>query len=396
LALVAKARRGGPCHLTRASTAWWLVAAAVLGAAQAAPSRAPARPTVWLCRPGLPRDPCTPGLSTTVYSPSLRPLARIEARVRRLPVDCFYAYPTVSDQPTGNADLQVGPEERSVALYQAAFYSQDCRVFAPVYRQVTLRAGVGRSSTPPSRRLAFTSLESAFFDYLRHYNHGRGFVLIGHSQGAFVLRQLIRKDLDPVPSLRRHLVSAILLGGNVLVRPGPAGLGGDFRHVPACRFDSQVGCVVAFSSFDQPVPADSLFGRPVSSATGGPPPPGQVVLCTNPASLSGGSGLLDPVLPTAPFARGTTIAAGSALVGLRPPNPAPPTVWWSVPGAYLARCSAAGGARVLQVSPVDGAPRLAPSPDARWGLHLLDANLALGNLVRLVAHQAAAYLHQRH
>jgi hypothetical protein len=51
---------------------------------------------------------------------------------------------------------------------------------------------------------------------------------------------------------------------------------------------------------------------------------------------------------------------------------------------------------VLQVSPVDGAPRLAPSPDARWGLHLLDANLALGNLVRLVAHQAAAYLHQRH
>jgi hypothetical protein len=31
---------------------------------------------------------------------------------------------------------------------------------------------------------------------------------------------------------------------------------------------------------------------------------------------------------------------------------------------------------------------LQPSPDATWGLHLVDANIALGDLVDLVAAQA--------
>ena len=39
-----------------------------------------------------------------------------------------------------NSDLSIDPEERSIALYQAARYSQHCRVFAPMYRQVTLAA----------------------------------------------------------------------------------------------------------------------------------------------------------------------------------------------------------------------------------------------------------------
>ena len=61
-------------------------------------------------------------------------------------------YPTVSDQKTGNANLHIDPEERSIALYQAARYSQYCKVYAPMYRQVTL-AGIGSSARrrPPSR-----------------------------------------------------------------------------------------------------------------------------------------------------------------------------------------------------------------------------------------------------
>ena len=36
-------------------------------------------------------------------------------------------------------------------------------------------------------------------------------------------------------------------------------------------------------------------------------------------------------------------------------------------------------------------PALTPSPDPAWGLHLLDANVAQGDLVSLVAAQAARY-----
>src|SRR5581483_5560887 len=151
-------------------------------------------------------------------------------------VDCFYVYPTVRGQQTGNANLHIDPVERSIALYQAARYSQYCKVYAPIYRQVTL-AGIGQGTptTKPNPKIALADVRQAFANYLKKYNHGRGFVLIGHSQGSFVLRSLIAKDVDPKPAVRQRLVSAILLGGNVLVKKGPRGIGGDFKHIPACR-----------------------------------------------------------------------------------------------------------------------------------------------------------------
>lgn len=150
-------------------------------------------------------------------------------------IDCFYVYPTVSMQKTGNANLHVDAEEMVVARVQAARYSQYCRVFAPMYRQVTLAGiGAGRPTTPPSPGLALADVQSAFRTYLRRDNRGRGFVLIGHSQGSFMLRQLIAREIDSKPALRRRLVSAILLGGNVLVKAGKDS-GGDFRHIHACH-----------------------------------------------------------------------------------------------------------------------------------------------------------------
>src|SRR5579864_3147709 len=68
--------------------------------------------TVWLCRPGHEPDPCTPGLSTTVYTPGFQQLRVEQPRQVRSPkIDCFYVYPTVSDQVTGNANLHIDPQE---------------------------------------------------------------------------------------------------------------------------------------------------------------------------------------------------------------------------------------------------------------------------------------------
>ncbi len=66
--------------------------------------------TVWLCRPGQLPDPCTPALSTTVYSPTLaqRGVQHLK-QMKNPPIDCFYVYPTVSDQKTINANLQIDP-----------------------------------------------------------------------------------------------------------------------------------------------------------------------------------------------------------------------------------------------------------------------------------------------
>ena len=361
-----------------------VAAAAACAMALAAAGPVSASATVWLCRPGLAADPCTPGLSTTVFSTSITQLAVTSPKpVRKPAIDCFYVYPTVSDQPTENANLHIDPVERSIALYQAARYSQYCRVFAPMYRQVTLTA-LDKTGTESAAAVAIglADVRAAFKEYLARDNHGRGFVLIGHSQGSFVLRALISRDVDPKPAVRSRLVSAILLGGNVLVKRG-SGVGGDFTHVPACRSATQLGCVIAFSTFDAPVPAASLFGRPPAGTAAT-----RSVLCTNPAALGGGSGLIDPIFPSAPFAT-SVIGSVTGAVGI--PRPKVSTVWISVPHAYRASCSSANGANVLEIAPVGAAPKPNAIPNASWGLHLVDANIALGNLVSIVSTEAAAF-----
>jgi hypothetical protein len=358
-----------------------LALAALVVAGLAAAGTASAR-TEWLCKPGQSPDPCNVSLATTVFSPTLHKLRVTHPVPDKKPaVDCFYVYPTVSDQKTTLANLHVDPEERSIALYQAARYSQYCRVFAPMYRQVTATAlDSGYAETPQHLATPLKDVRAAFATYLRQDNHGRGFVLIGHSQGSFLLEELIAKDVDTKPAVRKRLVSAILLGGNVLVKRHK-NVGGSFQHVPACRSATQLGCVIAFSSFDQPPPANALFGRTTV--------PGDQVLCTNPAALGGGAAKVDPVFPSAPFAPGTIIAAGISLLKITQPTAS--TTWVTEPGAYRAQCSSAGGANVLQITALNGAQTATPSPNPTWGLHLLDASIELGNLLAVVHSEANAY-----
>jgi hypothetical protein len=204
-------------------------------------------------------------------------------------------------------------------------------------------------------------------------------VLLSHSQGTFVLRDLIREQIDPSRAMRRKLVSAILLGGNVEVKKG-SDRGGDFKRVRACRSARQLGCVIAFSAFNAPVPSNAIFGRTAE--------PGREVLCTNPAALGGGSARLTSIYPSRPFASSVigNIANG-ATAGL----PRPRTAWASFPRAYSGRCSRADGAGVLQVRAAGDVFQLVPLPDASWGVHLADPNIAMGNLASLVKRQIARY-----
>jgi hypothetical protein len=311
-------------------------------------------------------------------------------RARRPPVDCFYVYPTVSAQPTLNANLRIDPELTNVARSQASRFSQVCRIYAPVYRQLTI-AGIFAPATREERQraqaVAYAGVRSAWREYLARFNRGRGVILIGHSQGTSMLRRLARERIDSRPRVRRRLVSALLLGGNVVVRMG-RDRGGDFRRIPACRSASQTGCVVAYSSFDVEPSAAARFGR-AGALFGGPSGPNMRALCVNPATLVGG-GALRPYYTANRF---------SGLLGGIGPLPSVRTVWASFPGLYRARCRQAGDATWLQIDDVGGAddprPRVRPTPTPDWGLHFWDVNLALGNLVELTERQVAAYLRRR-
>lgn len=377
----------------KAGIALAIAAAVALIMALAGPAAAEAK-TVWLCKPGAAPNPCFENLQTTVIA------GDGAAKVVNTPVaadpkvDCFYVYPTVSDQPATNADLIVDPEQTAIARYQASRFSQRCRVFAPMYRQLTL-TGISQPALPRSAlELAYGDVAAAWREYMKRYNKGRGVVLIGHSQGTGMLTELIREKIDRFPAARERLVSALLLGGNVTVKQG-SDVGGAFNKVPACRSKKQRHCVVAYSTFNEPPPDTPAFGKPSGAlvdAFGGGGRADTEVLCNNPAALGGGVAPLRTLVPTSPFPG--TIGLGVRLTfNGTPPTAATP--WVQPQDHYTGICQSSNGANVLMVSPVGSARTLVPVPDPTWGLHLADVNIALGDLVGLVRSQSRSYLKAR-
>jgi hypothetical protein len=355
------------------------------------PARTDTEGIEWLCNPDLQVDPCRfDSDATSVPAKGVATVQRSIA-VPAPPIDCFYVYPTTSTQLGLLSNLHIDPVQTVTAELQASRFSQACRVFAPMYQQVTQQVVDNVSELSESiLDKAYQGVASGWDDYMAHYNHGRGVVLIGDSQGATMLTALIRAKVDPYRQVRRQLVSAILLGGNVTVPVG-RDVGGSFENIPACTSLTQTGCVVAFSSFEQPPPTDSIFGRPGQGVSLFVPhasrsAAGLEVLCVNPSSISGGTGVLDPYFlsPSGAMPPGSTRPAGQ-----------PATPWLRYPDLYSAHCEYQDGASWLQVSapitPGDTRPVVTQSLGPQWGLHLYEMNLALGNLVELVLGQARSY-----
>jgi hypothetical protein len=383
-------------HALRTALAFAVAALLTLALAATASAKSS---TVWLCKPGKKPDPCMQDRTTTVTSyagTTRQESVQKPVKSGKPAIDCFYVYPTVSEQEGPNANLEIEPQETQIAIDQASRFSQDCKVYAPMYRQLTLKAiNEPAAVTPAAELTAYEGVLSAFLEYMHKFNKGRGVVLIGHSQGALMLENLIKQQFDGNAALRKQLVSAVLLGGNVLVPEGQRE-GATFTHVPTCASATETSCVIAYSSFLKEPPENAFFGRPSSPLLGGPVPPGLEVVCVNPTLLEQ-NGAVGNLLPYAP----TTAFPGS--IGAGSPTPTAATPWVESLGSATAQCKHENGATWLNVALKEGLPQsvvedLAAHNEVaeeligpEWGLHLYDVNIALGNLVNTVAIQTQAY-----
>jgi len=347
--------------------------------------------TVWLCKPDVANNPCLSDETATVELGNGSSFVEHAKPASNPPVDCFYVYPTVSSQTTQNADLKIDPEEEAVATAQASRFSQVCKVYAPMYPQLTLPALNKKEITPLGRFIAYSGVRAAFNEYLERFNEGRGFVLIGHSQGSAWLTQLVKELIDFNPALRSRLISAILIGGNLIVSEGQTA-GGSFQNVPTCSSAAQTGCLVAYSSFLKEPPANALFGRPTGSPSGVEHPQ---VACVNPGLLVQGEHA-GPLFSYYPTYNPTNIFPGDLAPFVQVPHA--PTPWVATPDEYSGKCELANGASWLQLSPAGppGDPRepVKETITPEWGTHLADMNVAMGNLVALAGAQSASYLSQ--
>ncbi len=361
--------------IVRVALAALLAVGGSAAVAQPAPAYAPpdyVPASSWLCRPDN-NALCTTGLDAVAVAAdgTRTPVPFVPAADPK--VDCFYVYPTVSAEPTPFADMVPGDAERHAVVAQVARLSSRCRVFAPVYRQVTLAGLRANLTGGPAldRDGPYRDVRAAWQWYLAHANHGRGVVIVGHSQGTILLQRLIAEKIDGRPVAKR-LVSAILAGDPALPVPAGAAVGGVFKTIPLCTAAAQTGCVYVWGSYRA---ADATPDRRFGHSPGG----GMVAACASPAAPGGGAGELKAYLPRPSVA----------------PVSDPP--WVEVRGQLTGACVADDQGAVLRVSVGSGryadllAALLGHDTRPGWGLHQYDLSLTQGNILDVLDAELAGW-----
>jgi hypothetical protein len=312
----------------------------------------------WVCRPES-DTVCTTALDALVqyadgtteaqpFTPAADPL-----------IDCFYVYPTVSEEQTQYADLTLSPIIQAVTRQQVGRLSSRCRVFAPIYRQETIYGfSHGGSDSAQTGDPPMDDVQAAWDYYLQHDNKGRGVVIIGHSQGTILLQRLMAQSIDGTTT-QALLVSAFLAGNPSLAVPPGGVVGGTFMHIPTCSAAAQTGCVYVWGSYL----AGDTSAAPIY---GGARNDGFVSACVSPAAPAGGSAMLK-----------------FYYAGANPPS------WVEAIGQVTGECQmGSSGANTLVVTVLPGQfadqltatlkkSEVAPG----WGVHPLDISLVQGNML---------------
>jgi hypothetical protein len=324
----------------------------------------------WLCKPGASSNRCLELDQTLTNVYSTASSAVIEHTPAADPkFDCFYVYPTANDgeEPGNVEDPSVDDEAILRVLYlQAARFTELCGMYAPLYRQMTIPAyhlgGDYRDNEFFDR--AYGDVDEAFQQYLLE-SDGRPFVLMGHSQGAHMVMELLRQRFENNPTMRKRLISSLIIGPFDELRV-PAGetSGGTFENIPLCTDATDTSCIIAYDSI-------AAGGEDERELVAEPRP------CVDPTRLGGSPGIVEnmimDIVSGFPFPEKVeTRALGFPLV-------------------YTARCERDGFLAIDVVNDEERAPPFTPQLVQKMlggSLHDTDFNFMMGDLLRIVATQA--------
>ena len=193
-------------------------------------------PENWICRPDVQGEDnaCEGDLSSTIVFADGTTQHEGSVPVEDQPVDCFHLYGTTSLDASDNSDLMPGRETEAVFVKMARYRSA-CNIFAPVYRSMTIGALVeGRYGDSSLNDVAYADVVDAFKHFIANGN-GRGFILVGHSQGSTHLIRLIQEEIESNPYLAQHMISAHLIGWTIEL-PIDSEVGATFVSTPPCTF----------------------------------------------------------------------------------------------------------------------------------------------------------------
>jgi len=166
--------------------------------------------------------------------------------------DVFFIHPTTYTEvsmPMGwNADINNEvinkKTDNGTILFQASVFNQHCRIFAPRYRQASLKAffTTDKEAADKAFDIAYDDIKTAFEYFLQNFNHGRPIIIASHSQGTLHAGRLLKEFFEGKP-LERKLVCAYVIGLPVFTTY--------FKELTPCKDSASTGCFVSWRTFKE-------------------------------------------------------------------------------------------------------------------------------------------------
>jgi hypothetical protein len=197
--------------------------------------------------------------------------------------------PQVWNQTIADAIQESGAT--AVTNTQVSVFAASCNIYAPFYRQAALPEVLTADPASAERALsvAYTDVEAAFDYYMANLNHGRPFILAGHSQGANLALWLLEKRMTN-PAYMQKMVAAYVIGWSVTQNEL-----NEYPHLEMCATATQTGCIVSYNS--QGPGATTSMARPGAISVNPLLSLWATSNDTAPASLNLGTVLMPPMVP---------------------------------------------------------------------------------------------------
>jgi len=174
-------------------------------------------------------------------------------------VDVFFVHSTGFVGPGGwNSTMEIENSEAQSIEYMlssmASIFNGCCNIYAPHYREANIQSFMPEKFEFGTQALdlAYQDVAEAFDYYLQHFNKGRPFIVVGHSQGTTHALRLLEEKVDNRP-LYRQLVAAYVVGYWLPKDKFSRG----FEQITPCFEAGQTGCIVSYDTYGQDGQLDS-------------------------------------------------------------------------------------------------------------------------------------------